>query len=111
MLTWKWENKIGKWIEKVGEKEYEYNIYECNGLAVMLYEFIENDTEKYSMHGFFADENHLKNMLGLNKGYNDNCYDNCFVRLEIKNCKTAKVLIKNLIKAKFSNKINIIIEP
>ena len=82
MLTWNWKNKIGTWTEVQKEREFKFNIYKCNGLAVIIYEFKEDGKEKYNVHSFFTDLTHLKNCLGLNKGY-DNIFATNLRKIEI----------------------------
>lgn len=99
-LTWKWDEKCGEvtessWNPETKEKKlYTFTMYDCNGLAMWLW---ENETQ-YELRGFFADEEHAKNCLGLAKGYHDNIHDNWVkVRLNVaypKMRKLANLLIK-----------------
>lgn len=111
-LNWRWEDKIGTWKENAGGSMIsEYSIYKCNGLAVVLHEFTnENGTDCYQMHTFFLDEGHLKNMLGLSKGYTENCLDN-LVGITLTDCKTSRTILKNLYKAKWTHPITTTLIP
>ena len=70
----------------------------------MLWEYEEDGIEKYSMHNFFADKEHAKNMLGLSKGYTDNAmnWDKYYIkkiRLNKAKYRYTKDLVDMLIKA------------
>lgn len=68
MLLWNWDEKCGEM--KMGE--HSVNLYEGNALMFM----IKEEAEKYQIWGFFADKEHAKNRLGLNKGH-ENAYAGC----------------------------------
>lgn len=61
-LNWKWEDKMGACTYEDGKK---CNLYRGNAFVIAIYE----DSGYYNLEWFAADENHMKNMLGLNKGY------------------------------------------
>lgn len=108
MLTWNWKDKIGKWVISQNGKEFELNIYECNGLAVILDEFQNaNGEEVYNLYGFFSDKTHLKNCLGLSKDFPENIYTNELLRIELIRCKTSNILASEILKAKWTNDIEI----
>ena len=81
MLEWNWDKKCGEatfWQERDGEKhEYTLSLYKGNACLIMLYEYEEDGKEMYNMHSFWADKQHMKNCLGLNKkgGYTENIYE------------------------------------
>lgn len=65
-LKWDWKDKMG---EVIYENGTEADLYQGNALAIAIVEFVD---ETYTLAWFFSDEGHMKNMLGLTKGY-DNC--------------------------------------
>lgn len=75
-LTWDWKDKMGEVIDKNGTKA---NLYQGNALIIAIYEHQDNT---YDLAWFFIDEAHMKNMLGLTKGYN-----NCMEKSGIKKLK------------------------
>lgn len=76
-VTWEWKNKIGYYITKdvIDEKLWKVDLYSGNCLAVEIWHYPDNDNE-YIFQGFWNDEKHLENMLGLNKQFKDNMYEN-----------------------------------
>ena len=112
MLNWEWNEKIGTatFIQKGGKGEedstFEVNLYKGNAFLIMIYEFNENGTDKWQMFGFFLDEYHAKNCLGLNKkeGYTSNIYSDGFqklikIRINKRKYKYTKKLITMLVDA------------
>lgn len=84
-LHWQWDEKCGEiTVEQKDEtgnwQQFPVSLYEGNAFLIMLYENSENKT--WTMFGFFADKNHAKNCLGLNKkqDYGVNIYDRDMVR-------------------------------
>ena len=77
-LHWNWDEKCGEAVvtmrTETGEQDYTLSLYEGNALLIMLSEWEENGEKLWSMWNFFADREHAKNCLGLNKkgGYTDN---------------------------------------
>ena len=69
-LNWQWTDKMGEVIFQDYDPEHPFktSIYQGNALMIWVNEF-PNDT--YSVGSFFCDQEHLRNMLGLNakKGY------------------------------------------
>lgn len=71
-IHWDWKDKIGTatlvqtW-PKEGEKEYTLHLYQGNAFLIMLNEWDEDGQTMWSMFNFFADKDHAKNCLGLNK--------------------------------------------
>lgn len=93
------KNSMGKWVW--------LNLYNCNGLGAYCarqYENEKDDIVNTHLWGFWNDEQHLKNMLGLSKGYN-NCYGDdlgdIYLRKPRNKWEEKKIIIiaKNLIKA------------
>ena len=50
---------------------YVHNIYSGNAWMIMVDEWLDEKTgdKMYNLHNFICDESHLKNCLGLTKGY------------------------------------------
>lgn len=67
-VNWNWNRKKGFYIVNKDDVEFKVNIYCGNCLGVEIYEF---DGDNYIFQGFWNDEKHLENMLGLNKGFNN----------------------------------------
>ncbi len=87
MLRWDFKtDKIGTWKEKQiiqgEEKEFTYNLYSGNALLISCYEFEVDGVEKYQLVNFYADIQHMKNCLGLTKGY-DNIHKNKEIELTL----------------------------
>ncbi len=109
MITWSWSKKIGEWKEVQRGKEFTFNIYSGgNCPAVIIYVFEVDGQEKYQIQNFFADKSHLRNCLGLNKGY-DNIFIDQEIELILDSSKDSKLLASEFIKAKFNNPIKITI--
>lgn len=66
-LNWKWEDRIGTMTLRQGANEFDLSLYEGNAYLIMLHEYEEDGKNLYTMYSFFADKEHMKNMLGLSK--------------------------------------------
>lgn len=64
-LNWQWNDKMGECIYENGHKS---NLYRGNAFIIATNEFEDNT---YNLAWFAADETHMKNMLGLTKGYDN----------------------------------------
>lgn len=66
-----------------GDKEFLLHLYQGNAFLILTHEWEEEGKKKAEVIGFFLDEYHAKNCLGLNKkeGHTDNIYDNGWQRL------------------------------
>lgn len=80
-VNWSWKEKIGamyiKQLNKeVGDFKFKVNIYHANCLGALIYDYKDEETKEdmYRFWGFWNDIEHLKNCLGLKKGY-DNIYN------------------------------------
>lgn len=80
-LNWNWNEKAGEMIYTYMDNngnvhEATASLYEGNAFLIFLSEFEENGKQYWNMHSFWVDEEHMKNMLGLNpkKGYSTNEY-------------------------------------
>lgn len=90
------ETVLGKMIIEQNEKEFEIQIRQGNCLAVFIYEFKnEQGDDMYGLYSFFADEQHLKNII---KNNNKVFFDNV-VSIEL-NCKYKECLkmLKHIVK-------------
>lgn len=93
-IRWKWNDKMGEVIYKDGTKT---NLYQGNAYMICIQ---EHPNETYTLEWFAAGKEHLKNMLGLTKGYNNIIEDWGIktIRLNLK-YKTAPEIASLLIKA------------
>lgn len=68
-LNWDWKDKLGELVITDGNREWNIDVYAGNALAIFVYNYTDEQGEKmYQLHNFFADREHLKNMLGMGKG-------------------------------------------
>lgn len=67
-LNWEWSDKMGEAIYETGETQ---NIYRGNAHMIAVYEYEAEGQKMYQLTWFAADREHLKNMLGLKKGYDN----------------------------------------
>ena len=98
-LNWEWKDKMGTCTYENGVKN---NLYRGNALTIAIHE----DSENYNLVWFAADENHLKNMLGLTKGYENIMKNWGITELELNTEYKETVKIVNLM-AKAKMKITI----
>lgn len=104
-IRWEWNDKIGTATHEEG---YTLNLYRGNAFIIAIYEQEEDGKRFYTLHWFAASKEHMKNMLGLNKGY-DNCFSDFGVkelRLNTKYKETAD-FVQMLAKAKVEIKIEL----
>lgn len=101
-LHWQWNEKMGECTYENGHKS---NLYRGNAFIIATNEF-EDDT--YNLAWFAVDETHMKNMLGLTKGY-----DNIFkdwgiteIKLDTRYKETAK-FIQMIAKSKTAIRIEL----
>lgn len=83
-LNWEWKEKCGTITCKEYREDFgawipfTITLYKGNAFLIMLHEYKDENTgeDMYNMYGFFADKEHAKNCLGLNKkqGYGNNIY-------------------------------------
>lgn len=71
-LHWQWEDKCGEATlvqmhEGEDDKVFTLSLYPGNAYLIMLHEREEDGKDVWSMFSFWADKDHMKNMLGLNK--------------------------------------------
>ena len=98
-LNWEWKDKMGTCTCEDGTT---CNLYRGNAFVIAIYE----DSGYYNLAWFAADENHMKNMLGLNKGYENIMKNWGITELELNTEYKETVKIVNLM-AKAKMKITI----
>ena len=108
-LRWDFRERIGEWVEVDNDgKENTYYLYQGNALLIALAEWEESGTSMYAMHMFFADKEHMKNMLGLSKEYHygenilqDNGYGSVLKKIKLNKtkCKQLKDIVDAFVKA------------
>lgn len=76
-LNWLWSNKCGEAVIKQnwnGEDHiFTVSLYEGNAFLIFIHEYKDAETGKdmYQLHDFWADETHMKRMLGIDKKWKD----------------------------------------
>lgn len=91
-VNWSWKEKKGVMYFKqshptAGDFKFKVNIYGANCLGALIYDYKDEETKKdmYEFFGFWGNLEHLKNCLGLKKGYNNIYNDKGFqVVLKVK---------------------------
>ena len=78
-LNWQWkEDHIGRLHHKNNRGEYTTDLYTGNCLMIEIW----RGEKEYCLHSFFADEEHAKNCLGLNKGHENIYLDETVEKIE-----------------------------
>lgn len=120
-LNWLWKERCGEIIVEglYGDEqwhEYTLRLYKGNAYLIMLAEDDERDT--YTVSSFWADKEHAKNCLGLNKKDKDsrNIYQGGYtrwkkVRLNKAKYKNTKELVSMLAEAFDHIEIEIYSDP
>jgi hypothetical protein len=109
-IRWDWNEKCGEAIisqEISGTtREYTLSLYQGNCYLIFMNEWVEDGLEKYSLHSFWADPEHMKACLGISKKSSDkyNMYDDGItkltkIRLNKKKCRYIKGIVSALIDA------------
>lgn len=110
-LHWQWDEKCGEATlvqtqEDGTEAEYKLGLYTGNACLIMLSEWEADGESMWNMFSFWADKDHMKNCLGLNKkqGYTDNMYATPYqkitkVKLNKKKCRYFKDIVAALAQA------------
>lgn len=108
-LNWNWKNdKVGTWKEEIDGRTYKYNLYSGNALLIQIWESDDDDT--YQVRGFFCDKEHMKNCLGLKKGY-ENIYANHKIELELdSNYRHTATIAQAFCKAKWDDDVTLTIK-
>ena len=71
-LNWSWSDKVGELTTSDRNGNiYVHNIYGGNAWMIIADEWVDEKTgdKMYNIRNFICDELHLKNCLGLTKGY------------------------------------------
>ena len=109
-LHWNWSDKVGEMtyrLNRIGT-EGKVSLYEGNAFLIMLFEYKDeySGADMYNLYSFWADEEHMKNMLGLNpkKGYGKNEYvseDQSVIafRFNKAKCRHLNKIVPALVKA------------
>lgn len=109
-IQWKWNEKCGEAtfvdIYDGDNRTSTTNLYVGNAYLIFINEWEENGQNMYSLSTFWADKEHMKNCLGLNKkaGYTENIHDKDYcrltkIRLNKKKCRHTKEIVTALIQA------------
>ena len=105
-LNWLWSEKCGEATmhDLRDDKDFTVVLYKGNAYLIMLNEWVEDGQEKYSMYSFWADKDHMKSMLGLDKKNDENAYNTPYVRmtkirLNKKKNPYTKQIVEALVKA------------
>ncbi len=109
-LNWNFKtDKIGTWEETgYNGNKITFNLYSGNALLIALYE--TDDT--YSLQNFYCDKDHMKNCLGLTKGYENIHKDVIDLILTLRaDYRYTKDIVSAFAKADFNNEITIKILP
>ena len=121
-VNWNWKDKVGTMTvvqSHPGEEDrtFELSLYQGNAFLIMLHEYQEDGQDMYSMYSFFADKQHAKNCLGLNKkqDFGDNFLDTPYnkatkFRINKKKYRYTKDLVTLLAEAFDSIEIEIFAE-
>jgi len=66
-LNWLWSEKCGEATLKQEDKKFTLDLYTGNAFLIMLTNYEKNGDTYWDVFSFWVDEQHMKNMLGLNK--------------------------------------------
>lgn len=110
-VNWLWKNKMGTFTEG----DQEMTIYRgSNCLAVMLYEWTnEEGKQYYNFGGFWNDIDHLKTNLGINKN-RPTCHNTYTLPIKIRlntRFKESKKIAEQFMKALPAVSIELYYEP
>lgn len=100
-LNWQWEDKMGEVIYKDGHKD---DIFKGNAFMIGVH----REDGYYNVTWFAVDEEHMKNMLGLKRGYENSMKNWGFdtLRLNLKYPSVHKI-VTMFAKAKMPIKIEL----
>ena len=109
-IQWRWDEKCGEATftdnYNGNERTYTVNLYTGNAYLIFIDEWTEDGVDRYSLSNFWADKEHMKNCLGLNKkkGYEENIHDKPYCRLtkikiNKKKCRYTKEIVTALVQA------------
>lgn len=104
-LEWKWDKCIGEATFMTGQADNPYltvKLYQGNATLIFIHEYEENGENMWNMYTFWVSKEHMKNCLGLNKGY-QNIYKESPCKLMSiklrKDTKDLKDIVSSLVKA------------
>ena len=102
-INWLWSEKCGEATMHnfINDEDYTVTLYKGNAYLIMLNEWTEDGVEKYSMHSFWADKEHMNAMLGLDKkNAGSNSYNTDYVRMtKIRLNKKKNPYVKQIVDA------------
>ena len=104
-LHWQWKDKCGTATFEAtwdNGRLFDVNLYEGNATLIFVNEFIVDGVEKYNVFSFFADDKHMKNCLGLSKGYEnifDDGNDNVLKKIRFNKKKMSASSLNKLVSA------------
>lgn len=109
-LLWNWNSKCGEatFMDTYNgdNRTYTVNLYEGNAYLIFIREYEEDGKSMYNLSTFWADKEHMKNCLGLNKkgGYTTNIHNEEYGRLvkmkiNKKKCRHVKEIVAALVQA------------
>ena len=118
-LNWSWDSCCGEavfestyWNPLEGKDEtrqFTTKLYQGNAYLIFIYHYEENGEKMYTLHTFFADKEHMKNCLGLNKKWSkDNIFNedgySKLVKISLDKNHNAyvKQIVDALVQANFS---------
>ena len=103
-LNWNWSDKCGEieavqTIEGTPPQKFTLELYQGNAYLIMIYN--DSDKDEYQLYSFFADKQHMKNLLGLNKkdGYTTNTFNGVQTFKRIRLNKKINRYTKQIIEA------------
>lgn len=104
-LNWNFDKPAGLWTIPAGvpgmdtkKKETTFNLYCGNAYLIVLSE----TKEEYNLVTFWCDKDHMKNCLGLSRGYRQNIYtdwEGSHIFLYEDNCPHARQIADALFRA------------
>lgn len=103
MLTWEWNKKIGKVKYTHGRTD---DLYAGNAQMIAIHE----ENTSYFVSWFSVDKNHLRNMLGLEKGYEGCISENRLFEIENIELDTKYKGVPDIVKDFARAKIDITIK-
>lgn len=77
-LTWQWNEKCGEAVIRQGTQEFTVDLFKGNAFLIFIYHYTDEEGKAmYQLYSFWADKQHMKNCLGLNRkeGYGGNMFD------------------------------------
>lgn len=111
-LNWEWNDKMGEAVMENQDRKCVIHLFKGNAYCIWVWRDLEEKT--YALADFWADKDHLKNMLGLNaKQYGeDNIVERHLKDMEIKTLRlnTAYKHVPEIVQLLAKAKTNVTIE-